>query len=176
MKMAMVNTIVSIPFKRESVSKVSEKSPHSSRPGVSIPFKRESVSKVLSLPTPFHTSKCTGFNSLQTGKCIQSIFTMKDNVGAFVSIPFKRESVSKVKSIVHPFPPTSFQFPSNGKVYPKNRSYTFAVWLRGKFQFPSNGKVYPKKLLPNARVVYASASFNSLQTGKCIQRRYVFYP
>ena len=36
-----------------------------------------------------------------------------------------------------------FQFPSNGKIYPKGIN-TFSYTTKGKFQFPSNGKVYPK--------------------------------
>ena len=38
---------------------------------VSIPFKRESVSKVEREP-PERNNERNGFNSLQTGKCIQS--------------------------------------------------------------------------------------------------------
>ena len=66
---------------------------------------------------------------------------------AKVSIPFKRESVSKVKV--------------NGT------EITFTV-----FQFPSNGKVYPK-MHPELPPLLQEDSFNSLQTGKCIQRRQI---
>ena len=37
-----------------------------------------------------------------------------------------------------------FQFPSNGKVYPKKRDITWPSRTWEVFQFPSNGKVYPK--------------------------------
>ena len=86
---------VSIPFKRESVSK--EKIwfyVFHLETYVSIPFKRESGSKVECL---YQGSKVIkGFNSLQTGKGIQSE-------------PPRIETKN-----LH-----EFQFPSNGKVYPK---------------------------------------------------------
>ena len=61
-----------------------------------------------------------------------------------------------------------FQFPSNGKVYPKMCVQYFTL-DEFKFQFPSNGKVYPK-LDTAIEVGIDNLSFNSLQTGKCIQR------
>ena len=62
-----------------------------------------------------------------------------------VSIPFKRESVSKGELLSESFCRVyGFQFPSNGKVYPKYK--VVKAWvLNPKFQFPSNGKVYPKE-------------------------------
>ena len=86
-----------------------------------------------------------------------------------------------------------FQFPSNGKVY-SEKIYLMLVqyWTELKFQFPSNGKVYSEleeaqesldELLfqfPSNGKVYSETRgigtlsweqcFNSLQTGKCIQR------
>ena len=62
-----------------------------------------------------------------------------------------------------------FQFPTNGKVYPK--LFKEAIrWdcLLCLFQFPTNGKVYPKK----GRLFYKKKGikcFNSLRTGRCIQ-------
>ena len=61
-----------------------------------------------------------------------------------------------------------FQFPSNGKAYPKESDdpeHRRGVW---RFQFPSNGKAYPKYLCldDSAR----EECFNSLQTGKRIPR------
>ena len=70
----------------------------------------------------------------------------EEQVFVWVSIPFKRESLSKVAErnrgcqLIH-----WFQFPSNGKAYPKRLSVKSG---KGKFtilfQFPSNGKAYPK--------------------------------
>ena len=39
-----------------------------------------------------------------------------------------------------------FQFPSNGKVYPKGAMNTILLLKTGKFQFHTNGNVYPKCL------------------------------
>ena len=95
---------------------------------------------------------------------------------------------------LHPLPQRWFQFPSNGKVYPK-AILPKNFLLNLKFQFPSNGKVYPKVIetrgnttettlvsIPFKResiskgskdrqTALLSLSFNSLQTGKYIQRR-----
>ena len=64
---------VSIPFKRESLSKVtttiSSSIPKATKL-VSIPFKRESLSKEHLEESTWKIKKC--FNSLQTGKPIQS--------------------------------------------------------------------------------------------------------
>ena len=89
--------MVSIPFKREGVSKViKEEEKRVATLLVSIPFKREGVSKVIR--------------------------HIDDRWIRHVSIPFKREGVSKVRD--HSDHSNSskhqrFQFPSNGKVYPK---------------------------------------------------------
>ena len=67
----------------------------------------------------------------------------------YVSIPFKRESVSKVEFFCTTWnEDLLFQFPSNGKVYPKPTTAERYVTETTEFQFPSNGKAYPKyKLL-----------------------------
>ena len=142
------------------------------------------------------------FNSLQTGKCIQRINHDREKVSIHrVSIPFKRESVSKGsydgrcarirrfcfnslqtgKCIQRPSQKNpkvvidgKFQFPSNGKVYPKALEADEKALSAG-FQFPSNGKVYPKFVSSNDHVSFKGGKcFNSLQTGKCIQRRNLF--
>ena len=65
------------------------------------------------------------FNSLQTGKCIQSCWPL----------------------IVTAILCLWFQFPSNGKVY-SEESMADVEHLRDnmEFQFPSNGKVYSEVL------------------------------
>ena len=75
-----------------------------------------------------------------------------------VSIPFKRESISKewVDNVAK-LKSLKFQFPSNGKAYPKtfdNRDYSRNA--QQMFQFPSNGKAYPK--LPPALLTIAICS------------------
>ena len=88
-----------------------------------------------------------------------------------VSIPFKRESISKVKEILVTTASNvqiAFQFPSNGKVYPKMKQ-SLKRMITDMFQFPSNGKVYPKGTARGI-LVQLRKRFNSLQTGKYIQR------
>ena len=188
---------VSIPFKRESISKVKEKNtsrlakkrfqfpsngkayPKQELRGnsrvppqkVSIPFKRESISKGIA--AAHNVKKEPSFNSLQTGKHIQSLQIWER----------------------WPCSVGEFQFPSNGKAYPKKGGVppqAFIDILRA-FQFPSNGKAYPKPSyravsnkmngvsIPFKRESISKAmfrqprrcgekSFNSLQTGKHIQR------
>ena len=89
---------------------------------VSIPFKREGVSKALA-DEKVLADDLLSFNSLQTGRCIQS-------GNGWTVRPWGQR----------------FQFPSNGKVYPKitELSTRIADLKSQKFQFPSNGKVYPK--------------------------------
>ena len=87
---------VSIPFKRESGSKecTSVKLTFLQFQFVSIPFKRESGSKEAMMGVVY--GKGQGFNSLQTGKRIQSMKNDEGSNGSSnVSIPFKRESGSK---------------------------------------------------------------------------------
>ena len=96
--------IVSIPFKRESVSKEidSRLTAVEINVEVSIPFKRESVSKET-FDIVLRRERDAGFNSLQTGKRIQSQHKLK------------RESQGWQ---------AKFQFPSNGKAYPKATQLT----------------------------------------------------
>ena len=88
---------------------------------VSIPFKRESVSKA---PTT----------------------TIVWKKPTLVSIPFKRESVSKEDLLYCWQSFCQFQFPSNGKAYPKTAFAHPALQNPLMFQFPSNGKAYPKAI------------------------------
>ena len=62
-----------------------------------------------------------GFNSLRTGRHIQSLFG------------YVRGQVAMV-----------FQFPTNGKAYPKLGKTTVTETGGTEFQFPTNGKAYPK--------------------------------
>ena len=64
---------------------------------------------------------------------------------------------------------TEFQFPSNGKAYTKFNQNDLKKKTK-EFQFPSNGKAYPKTLLIFKSDPLRNLSFNSLQTGKHIQR------
>ena len=165
--------IVSIPFKRESLSKVTSKrippqNPHC----VSIPFKRESLSKGRCLHIPQRPrNRC--FNSLQTGKPIQSnamnvVATPKVGFNSLqTGKPIQRHYKSLTQRKI-----AKFQFPSNGKAYPKNelQAKNNELTQIKMFQFPSNGKAYPKSI-PLRTSSPERWSFNSLQTGKPIQRK-----
>ena len=160
---------VSIPFKRESVSKGTKYKPLDThkkfqfpsngkvypkcvrksrykRCEVSIPFKRESVSKANFLG--FGRNAFCRFNSLQTGKCIQSrkIKRIVAGVDSEFQFPSNGKVYPKLTPTVGRMKGTEFQFPSNGKVYPKASGGTIFDYQGYEFQFPSNGKVYPKWL------------------------------
>ena len=92
-------------------------------------------------------SGISSFNSLQTGKRIQSMrIIFPICIVGLVSIPFKRESVSKgLKTDQERQQVLEFQFPSNGKAYPKTvKGVSVGDLADEMFQFPSNGKAYPK--------------------------------
>ena len=139
--------IVSIPFKRESVFKDNT---DLITDDVLCEFQFPSNGKVYSktlqkaLVIQFK-SMC--FNSLQTGKCIQSNFKkgISKTFGRYVSIPFKRESVFKGQcrwrrgnSIM-----ASFNSLQTGKCIQRKPVSTRELEDL-EFQFPSNGKVYSK--------------------------------
>ena len=118
--------IVSIPFKREGVSKGRpENSTSRTTHIVSIPFKREGVSKESHWVSGSQTPQ--GFNSLQTGRCIQSqsapaaMYGGKISSSSFNSLQTGRCIQSSVGSGSRDHAEEMFQFPSNGKVYPKVR-------------------------------------------------------
>ena len=73
------------------------------------------------------------FNSLQTGKRIQSFIFCTKLKSESVSIPFKRESVFKViaDTLEEAIDKGKFQFPSNGKVDSKDPILSpVGPWLR----------------------------------------------
>ena len=125
------------------------------------------------------------FNSLQTGKYIQSsrrIFFMKIiwlcfnslQTGKYIQRPYPPTATGsrsrfnslqtgkyiQRKSIKHfgRYKRTRFQFPSNGKVYPKENGELNWFGIRQlPFQFPSNGKVYPKSGDATDQVIFEMA-------------------
>ncbi len=86
------------------------------------------------------------FNSLQTGKCIQR----------------QRKFLTECKVL-------SFNSLQTGKCIQSENFFSLDATFT-KFQFPSNGKVYPKAAVREVLPKSADIGFNSLQTGKCIQR------
>ena len=112
----------------------------------------------------------TCFNSLQTGKCIQRKRGTSSNGHPTRTFQFPSNGKVYPKFIGNQFylVTIKFQFPSNGKVYPKFSRYGDDENENNEFQFPSNGKVYPKWGTTPSGGCQAKG-FNSLQTGKCIQ-------
>ena len=95
-----------------------------------------------------------------------------------VSIPFKRESVSKVAAIaaIAAVLALLFQFPSNGKAYPKD-SYRVSVKLKmKKVSIPFKRESVSKGYFDIICGVGERGRFNSLQTGKRIQRDPILSP
>ena len=139
---------------------------------VSIPFKRESISKEVG-KTVRLTATGTGFNSLQTGKHIQSQIKVRGSGhNSQVSIPFKREK--HIQSVVDwiVFSPGTllFQFPSNGKAYPKVSTLERSCKENGCFNSLQTGKHIQSYFQTEAERSCIQ-SFNSLQTGKHIQSK-----
>ena len=90
------------------------------------------------------------------------------NEKIYVSIPFKRESVLQVASdpLLRRKPSLQFQFPSNGKVYCKERHRTSRRQLGYQVSIPfKRESVLQGFYLPKGM---ETPRFNSLQTGKCI--------
>ena len=111
-----------------------------------IPFKRESRSKDKG-SSQVTTRKIECFNSLQTGKQIQSEDGWELTRG----------------------PHQVFQFPSNGKADRKILILSAKYGLiQPEFQFPSNGKAYRKAKSMICSPAKRQWCFNSLQTGKRI--------
>ena len=119
---------------------------------VSIPFKRESISKGSRLTVSFSYATMS-FNSLQTGKHIQSQLETAEQNKQRVMNKFQFPSNGKAYPKIKWRDPTmteqrTFQFPSNGKAYPKWRACKSCNKNQYTFQFPSNGKAYPKMIKP----------------------------
>ena len=114
---------------------------------VSIPFKRESISKGISMRRE-QPLAWRSFNSLQTGKHIQRHSNLSS-----VSTTFLR-----------------FNSLQTGKHIQSRLVEPSDVERLCEFQFPSNGKAYPKMQSHQRVDKLPTSSFNSLQTGKHIQR------
>ena len=139
---------------------------------VSIPFKRESVSKGslsrhpkslrLSSFNSLQTGKCiqsfernyavaveTRFNSLQTGKCIQRTKSSLGSVLRLTPIRFNSLQTGKCIQRLLQYRPTKsatkrFNSLQTGKCIQRDHGTDWICSERVEFQFPSNGKVYPK--------------------------------
>ena len=112
---------------------------------VSIPFKRESLSKVM-MPRRWSGLRWKSFNSLQTGKPIQSqneVSILEWRVWVFQFPSNGKAYPKRANQLINSAFGSPFQFPSNGKAYPKEFSKATNIY-KSLFQFPSNGKAYPK--------------------------------
>ena len=114
------------------------------------------------------TAAAQGFNSLQTGKHMESA-TVKHTImeSAPVSIPFKRESTWKARmsGISQMSMKKSFNSLQTGKHMERFQGEFTTAGLSDEFQFPSNGKAHGKEW--TAGLQYnIQIGFNSLQTGK----------
>ena len=160
---------VSIPFKRESVSQdLIYDGPEISRV-FQFPSNGKAYPKAKATAEAKTLRERTGFNSLQTGKRIPRDGNEDGNDGSGVSIPFKRESVSQGHRNRTPVTTLQgFQFPSNGKAYPKIYIHSHLMMLRG-FNSLQTGKRIPSHE-KFAHYMCNEHSFNSLQTGKRIPR------
>ena len=99
-----------------------------------------------------YPNQLKSFNSLQTGKCIQRAEQLRlKRTRVLVSIPFKRESV----------------FRENTAQRNRERSRV-SIPFKRESVFRVCGYLFPWKVLRQ--------SFNSLQTGKCIQRDPILSP
>ena len=114
---------------------------------VSIPFKRESGSKEQA--RGHRRWRIWSFNSLQTGKRIQSGSNGGNNGGT-----------------------KTFQFPSNGKAYPKTIPKTLRNSCIESFNSLQTGKPIQSNADRIPPHTHRHKSFNSLQTGKRIQREW----
>ena len=137
-----MDRLVSIPFKREGVSKLTNRNRPPGGGKVSIPFKREGVSK-LRVATVYAGEPLTflfpssgkafpnslaesqpdegsdRFYSLQAGRRFQTFGSVCYRFFVmFVSIPFKREGVSKLLGCTGHSVAFKFLFPSTGKAFP----------------------------------------------------------
>ena len=117
-------------------------------------------------------STCQRFNSLQTGRYIQRLMWMwTQHTTVTVSIPFKREGIYKVTNPKkRRKKKKKFQFPSNGKVYTKERYQDESQRYINCFNSLQTGRYIQSSEL-KSQVRKMKQSFNSLQTGRYIQRQ-----
>ena len=160
--------MVSIPFKRERLSELSDYRVANAATEFQFP------SNGKGFPNRKFQRSCKtdlGFNSLQTGKAFRTIFYIF-RIGFFeenVSIPFKRERLSELKDLTwrRVRVGTLVSIPFKRERLSEQKISRSSALRCAWFQFPSNGKGFPNEFL-NWRMAVA-ISFNSLQTGKAFR-------
>ena len=112
-----------------------------------------------------------GFNSLQTGKRIQSllasILLLKMEMLSFNSLQTGKRIQSWCERRVCQQP--TFQFPSNGKAYPKQGPGFDSQQLHSFVSIPFKRESVSKDCETETDSDDSGCGFNSLQTGKRIQ-------
>ena len=120
------------------------------------------------------------FNSLQTGKPIQSTritLILCLTSMSFNSLQTGKPIQSAMAMDMSTWGISKFQFPSNGKAYPKPKGpgiASTASTKSPKFQFPSNGKAYPKysyRIRWNSTVGEVSIPFKRESLSKALWRQ-----
>ena len=142
--------------------------PRTTKRIVSIPFKRESVSQVLNFAVIILISILVSI-PFKRESVSQAFYFHPATTNYEFQFPSNGKAYRKLGNPSTPKEVKEFQFPSNGKAYRKSR---LLGRLRSalSFQFPSNGKAY-RKQLTNYREHADRIGFNSLQTGKRIARK-----
>ena len=143
------------------------------------------------------------FNSLQTGKHIQSytatrwtpremsMFQFPSNGKAYpkelsvkgidefrsVSIPFKREGISKGATLLATrLCSWLFQFPSNGKAYPKCRDIFTQQWMPFRVSIPFKREGISKASERGKIIVTLSDGFHFPSNGKAYPKPILWRP
>ena len=164
--------IVSIPFKRESVSKGDEVKDLGQGTMFQFPSNGKAYPKrviTMGMPAwyqfqfPSNGKAYPKLYSALSWFVLVSLFQFPSNGKAYPKVYFTKDLL--------PAEGNKFQFPSNGKAYPKTDDSHRRRDESTSFQFPSNGKAYPKQPCSGSGCTYTWQSFNSLQTGKHIQRK-----
>ena len=108
------------------------------------------------------------FNSLQTGRRIRSSYQF-----SVIGFRLKKKVVDNLTPLVTDDRQLTTDNHEHsvqtGRCIQRLEELTQALLVANEFQFPSNGKVYPKKMLLNGMCQDCLYCFNSLQTGRCIQ-------
>ena len=164
------NVFVSIPFQRESISKVTLVQVEAAT-GLKFPFpsngkaypKAQTVLQILA-------NSYLSFHSLPTGKHIQSNIrrvSKKAKVMCFHSLPTGKH-IQRAWYHVLSRVPKRFPFPSNGKAYPKLSGKRVTHIQLGFHSLPTGKHI--QRLWHRRPTRRTGVSFHSLPTGKHIQR------
>ena len=143
---------VSIPYGRESLSKVSFLTPGGAKENkVSIPYGRESLSKALLRNLTPHDLNVVSIPYGRESLSKDDGMSQFTGIVVEVSIPYGRESLSKAERRYYAFNQrrTGFNSLRTGKPIQRQKLILGEKEMDMKFQFPTDGKAYPKKIKEN---------------------------